>query len=205
MRTIVVAVNSNFLMGTADGKLPWHIPAELKNFKETTMGCPVIMGHNTWQSLPQRYRPLPGRNNIVVSRTHVKELQQEQLASQSEFCVVNSIEAAMELCEGCYPDKEVFIIGGRQIYEYFINNSLADRILASVILGHDDARGTVYFPPVHNLGWIGKTRQEHDEFSVVEYRRRKDWANSDPGNFYWPDTHLGQRKALDVTDSEQIS
>ena len=98
---LIVARSSNGVIGR-EGTMPWHLPEDLRHFKETTMGCPVIMGRRTHESIG---RVLPGRRNIVVSRNPA-------------FCapgceVVGKIEEAAALCDGC---ERAFIIGGAQIY-----------------------------------------------------------------------------------------
>ena len=88
-----------------NGDLPWHLPEDLAHFKRTTLGQPVIMGRITWESIPEKFRPLPGRTNVVVS-------------SQTEFeaagaQVVGSLQAALDLFS---PDQVVWLIGGAQLY-----------------------------------------------------------------------------------------
>ena len=73
-----------------DGVMPWHLPEDLAHFKRTTMGCPVIMGRKTWQSLPPRFRPLPGRTNVVVTR------QRDWQAEGAK--VAHSLPEALALC-----------------------------------------------------------------------------------------------------------
>ena len=88
-----------------DGDIPWNVPEDLARFKEVTLGRTVIMGRRTWDSLPAKVRPLPGRRNIVLSRDSGFVAEGAQ--------VVGSLEAAMAHCEG---DPESWIIGGEQIY-----------------------------------------------------------------------------------------
>ncbi len=91
---LIFAKSRNGVIGK-DGSLPWHLPEDLAHFKRVTLGCPVIMGRKTWDSLPPRFRPLPGRNNVVVTR-------------QSDWAVAgaqraNSLQAALRLCALCLP------------------------------------------------------------------------------------------------------
>src|SRR5688572_32556805 len=99
---LVAAVAANGIIG-ARGKLPWHIPEELKHFKKLTMGHPVIMGRRTWESLKG---PLPGRENIVVTRTAGYQAEGAAVAS--------SLEAALALCMG---EAVAFVIGGTQLFQ----------------------------------------------------------------------------------------
>ncbi len=87
------------------GDIPWRVPEDLTRFKEVTLGHTVIMGRRTWESLPPRVRPLPGRRNIVLSR------QPDLVAEGAE--VVGSLEAALASCRS---EPEIWVIGGEQIY-----------------------------------------------------------------------------------------
>ncbi|MBH0055287.1 dihydrofolate reductase [Salinibacterium sp. SWN139] len=104
-----------------DGSMPWHLPEDLKHFKELTLGSPVIMGRKTWDSLNPRFRPLPGRRNIVVTR------QQTWAASGAE--VAHSVDAAIELAaasaeqgEAEQPDT-VWVIGGAEIFAAVLSHA----------------------------------------------------------------------------------
>ncbi|MFJ6279749.1 dihydrofolate reductase [Arthrobacter subterraneus] len=93
-----------------DGTMPWHLPEDLAHFKRTTEGHPVIMGRRTWESFPEKYRPLPGRTNIVVSRQH---------RNSAEFpgaVVVGSFEEALSEARRSKGAEEIWVIGGGQIY-----------------------------------------------------------------------------------------
>lgn len=85
--------------------LPWHLPEDLAHFKRTTLGCPVIMGRKTWDSLPPKFRPLPGRLNVVVTR-------QMDWQAEGALCA-HSLPAAMALCPA---DSAAWVIGGAEIY-----------------------------------------------------------------------------------------
>ena len=85
--------------------LPWHLPEDMTHFKRTTLGCPVIMGRKTWDSLPPKFRPLPGRLNVVVTR-------QADWQADGALCA-HSLPEAMALCP---KDSEAWVIGGAEIY-----------------------------------------------------------------------------------------
>jgi dihydrofolate reductase len=85
--------------------LPWHLPEDLAHFKRTTLGCPVIMGRKTWDSLPHKFRPLPGRLNIVVTR-------QSGWQAAGALCA-HSLPEAMALCPA---NSDAWVIGGAEIY-----------------------------------------------------------------------------------------
>ncbi len=99
---LIAAVASNRVIG-AQGRLPWHLPEDLKHFRALTMGHPIIMGRRTWESLG---KPLPGRENIVVSRTPGYEAPGAGVASTLEY--------ALALCAG---EPVAFVIGGEKLYE----------------------------------------------------------------------------------------
>jgi dihydrofolate reductase len=109
-----------------DGVMPWHLPEDLAHFKRTTLGHPVIMGRKTWDSLPTRFRPLPGRMNIVITRSS------DFLAGQetSALRVATSLESALALAS---QHSEVWVIGGAQIY------AQALPLASTVVVTHIDA------------------------------------------------------------------
>ncbi len=89
----------------AQGGMPWHLPEDLAHFKATTMGAPVIMGRKTWDSIPEPFRPLPGRRNIVITRQSAWRAPGAEVAS--------GLSAALELLRD---EAEVWVMGGAQIY-----------------------------------------------------------------------------------------
>lgn len=93
------------------GRLPWHIPADLAFFAETTRGAVVIMGRRTWESLPPHCRPLRGRINIVLTRQNT-----DHLAAAAGASTAPSLEAALQLAADKWPSHPIFVIGGEQVY-----------------------------------------------------------------------------------------
>jgi dihydrofolate reductase len=144
MISFVVAVSKNGVIGR-DGGLPWHIPSDLRRFKEITMGKPVIMGRKTWESLPRR--PLPGRRNIVITR------QPGYAADGAE--VVRSAGAALALCPR---DPEVAVIGGAEIFALFW--PLAHRLYLSEV--DLEVEGDTHLPPVSDAEWTEVSREVHE-------------------------------------------
>ena len=131
--SLIVAVSENKVIGK-DNDLVWHLPTDMKFFKDTTKHHFVIMGRRNFESIPHKYRPLPNRTNVVVSR-------QENL--EAEGClVVNSIEEAIELAKKA-KDNEPFIIGGGQIYKYALDNNLVDRVYLTRV--HTEIDGDTFF------------------------------------------------------------
>jgi dihydrofolate reductase len=140
---LVVAVSRNGIIGR-NGKLPWHISADLKRFKQITMGKPVVMGRKTWEGLPKR--PLPGRQNIVVTR---------QRGYQAEGGLVVTDVAAALAAAGQV--EEVAVIGGGEIFREVF--PLAQRIyLTEVDLEVD---GDTHFPRLAPGEWREVAREVH--------------------------------------------
>lgn len=96
----------------ADGGMPWHVPEDLAHFKEVTMGAPVVMGRKTWDSLPERFRPLAGRENVVVTR--------------SQDWAADGAHRATTVAEAVRGHERVWIIGGGEIFRQVIAD--ADRL-----------------------------------------------------------------------------
>lgn len=172
MITIIVAYDENRVMGNKGG-IPWSISEDFKHFKRTTVRNPCIMGRKTWDSLPENYKPLPDRPNIIVTRNAVSmenEWHGRRMPISPPF-FENTIEEAIDFAiRGC-PNKEIFIIGGAQIYQYVLDKQLADRVLASEIKGVHE--GDTFFPELTLDGMelvkSHKILKEFDEFKIVEY------------------------------------
>lgn len=158
--TLIVAVARNGVIGR-NGKLPWRLPEDLAFFKRTTMGSPIIMGRRTWESIG---RPLPGRRNIVVSRSN------EFTAPGAE--VAADLDAALALCAGT---AEAFVIGGAQLYAVALPR--AQRLVITEI--DADFEGDTYWPSIDKAQWQ-ETSREHQPPSrqrafaldFVTYERR---------------------------------
>ena len=150
MITLIAAVDKNSAIGKGNA-MPWHLPADFTHFKETTMGHPVIMGRNTYLSIG---RPLPGRTNIVVSKS----------AGVIEGCVVaHSIEEAF--VEAVTHDTEVYIIGGASIYEQLL--SLANRLVITYVDTKVEGADT-FFPKIDTAVWkeVSREKRAADEKNV---------------------------------------
>ena len=131
--SLIVAVSENKVIGK-DNDLVWHLPNDMKFFKDTTKGHFVIMGRRNYESIPHKYRPLPNRTNVIVTR---------QDDYKAEGClVVNSVEEAIELAQKA-GDIEPFVIGGGQIYKHAIDNNLVDRVYLTKV--HTEIDGDTYF------------------------------------------------------------
>lgn len=95
-----------------NGTMPWHVPEDLAHFKRTTAGHPVIMGRTTWESFPEKFRPLPGRSNIVLS----SQRQNDEALKNSGALPVGSLDEALALAQTCPGSEEIWIIGGGKVY-----------------------------------------------------------------------------------------
>ena len=161
--SLIAAVARNGVIGI-DNRLPWRLPADLKHFKALTLGHTVIMGRKTWESLPARFRPLPGRRNIVVTR------QPGYAAEGAE--TATSLDAALALAQDA---PRVFVIGGGELYALALPRA-GELVLTEVQAALD---GDVRFPPVDPAQWIEVQRVQPaldvpatPAFSFVTYRRR---------------------------------
>jgi len=154
---LVAAVAANGVIG-AGGKLPWRLPEDLRHFKALTLGHPVIMGRGTWESLG---KPLPGRENIVVTRAPGYDAPGAHVAS--------SLEAALALCSG---EPLAFVIGGGELYAAAL--PVADAMVITEI-GRDYA-GDARFPDYDRSAWREMQRKPHTaadgtRFDFVLYER----------------------------------
>lgn len=157
--TLVAAMASNRAIGL-DGRMPWHLPRELKHFKQTTMGKPIAMGRKTWESIG---RALPGRQNIVVTRNPD--------FSATGCDVAGSMEESIEMANGA----EVMIIGGGQLYTEAL--PLADRMVLTLVDCAPEA--DTWFPEWDSADWVeAASRSEAPDeenphaYRVIELNRR---------------------------------
>ena len=138
---IVAALGRNRVIGR-DGGLPWRLPADLKHFKRITMGYPIVMGRKTHESIG---RPLPGRANIVVTRTPGY--------TATGCTVASSLEAALA---SCHDAERVMIVGGAALYEAAL--PATDTMYLTLI--HDDFEGDVFFPDYDEQAWRESARED---------------------------------------------
>ena len=131
--SIIVAVAENNVIGK-DNTLIWNLPADMKFFKEKTKGHVIITGRKNYESIPEKFRPLPDRTNIVITR------QADYKAPGA--IVVASIEAAMHYVKRHHANEEIFIIGGAEIYKQII--AMCDKIYLTRI--HHSFEGDAFFP-----------------------------------------------------------
>ncbi len=139
--SVIVAAAENGAIGK-NNDLLWHLPSDMAYFKKTTLGKPVIMGRKNYESIPQKFRPLPNRVNIVVSRN---------LSYKVEGCILTeSVENAIEYAK-TLPENEIFIIGGAEIYAYCLKNNYVDKIYFTLV--HTKLEGDAFFPEIKEDEW----------------------------------------------------
>ena len=158
---MIYARSANGVIGCKDA-LPWHLPEDLAHFKKLTLGCPVIMGRKTWDSLPAKFRPLPGRTNVVITRQAEWQAEGAQSAG--------SLTDALAICQAA---SDVWIIGGAQIYLQ------AEPLARRIEVTHIDKtyEGDAFAPTLSNQ-WQQSQKKDHVSstglnFSFITYTRRK--------------------------------
>ena len=159
MISIIVAIAENGVIGDKNALL-WNIKEDMRRFRTTTMGHPVVMGRKTFESIG---RPLPKRTNVVITRGD----------SEFEGCLVaHSIEEAVKMFS---PDEEVFIIGGAQIYKQAL--PLADKLYLTIV--HRNYEGDTSFPEIDYSEWREVAREEFERgeeydgaFTFIDLVRR---------------------------------
>lgn len=161
---LIAAVAANGVIG-AEGEMPWRFPADLRHFKRTTTGHPVIMGRRTYESIAADVGgPLPERTNVVLSRSD-PDLPESVV-------VAASVEAALAAARDAAADRgvdTVYVAGGGNVYEQFL--PLADLLVLTEI--HEAYEGDTGFPEFAAADWRERDREPHDEFDFVTYERRR--------------------------------
>ena len=159
MTLIIIAAHDPNLVIGKDGQLPWHFKEDLKFFKKTTMGYPLLMGRIVFEELNEK--PLPGREALVLSRSK----------SYSHVQSFKTLESAIDFIKESDYEK-VFVIGGGDVYKQMIDT--ADKLIITEI--HEAYEGDTFFPDYRdNIGEIWKevSRDDRDDLSFVKYERIK--------------------------------
>lgn len=149
--SLIAAMDRNRLIGS-NNQLPWHLPADLAHFKQITMGKPIVMGRKTYESIG---RPLPGRTNIVLSRSGFK---------------AQGIEVVSSICEAvamAATAEELVVIGGGSIYEMVID--VVDQMHLTVVEG--EFTGDAWFPVFDDKQWVISSEEKYfaDEKNQYDY------------------------------------
>ncbi|GAA1181700.1 dihydrofolate reductase [Nesterenkonia xinjiangensis] len=134
-----------------DGEMPWHLPEDFAHFRAQTRGRPVVMGRRTWESLPEKARPLPGRRNIVITGNSARAAEIAAAGAET----TTSLDEALALAagpdaEGRVPEK-VWVLGGGRIYTETVDRELADTAVITVI--DLDADGDTWAPQLPPSRW----------------------------------------------------
>lgn len=158
--SLVAAVARDGVIGR-DNAIPWQLPEDARRFRALTMGHPVVMGRRTWDSLPERFRPLPSRRNVVVTRNDDWRAEGAERAA--------SLDDALHLLAG---SPQVFVIGGAELYSQALPR--ADELVVTEI--DAEVEGDVYFPTWDRAAFREESREEHvsDDgvaFAFVRYVR----------------------------------
>ena len=164
--SLIVAVAENNVIGK-DNTLIWHLPKDMQFFKQTTLNHHIITGRKNYISIPEKFRPLANRTNIVLTR---------QNNFTEENCVVlNSLETALDFAKK-NNETEVFIIGGGQIYKEAIDKGLVDKMYITHV--HHAFEGDTFFPEIDTKKWKKISEEHHSKdekhaygFSFCVYSR----------------------------------
>jgi len=163
--SIIAALSKNKVIGRKND-LPWHLPDDMNYFMQTTKGHYVIMGRKNYDSIPEKFRPLPNRTNLVITR---------QQDFKAPGCIVlSSIEKAIETARNA-EEQEVFIIGGAEVYK--LGLPMANRLYLTEIEAEID--GDTFFPEFSALDWKEISRKHHTKdgrhaysFDFAVYERK---------------------------------
>jgi dihydrofolate reductase len=162
--SLIVAMTPKGIIGR-NGRIPWKSSEDMKYFKETTMGFPVIMGRNTWDSL--RIKPLQGRYNVVITRNTA--LVGKIVEGENGPWFHDSLEDVLEKFREM-DTPEVFIIGGAQIYDEAISKDIVDQMYINIM--KKDVEGDAWFPYIEKTLWqIEKSGTEFNDFDAYLYVR----------------------------------
>ena len=153
--SLIAAVARNGAIGKGNALL-WHEAEDQRHFRRITMGCPVVMGRKTWESLPAQFRPLPGRRNVVATRNRCWKDEGAE--------VVPSFDAALVLLAGT---GKAFVIGGAQIYTLAL--PFADELVLTEI--DSDLDGDTFFPIWDRAKFACVARDPRDGYSFATYRK----------------------------------
>lgn len=181
MLTLIAAVAKNGVIGNDNG-IPWHLPEDFAHFKELTSGHTVVMGANTWLSLPEKFRPLPNRLNIIISKKMAGERDRPGFRTfdnirdglqfaQSAFANARTAEAHKKMMIESEvtvlpTGEDIFIIGGASIYKQTMH--LANRLVISEV--DLEPEGDTHFPDIGEE-WNEVSREPRKGFDIVVYER----------------------------------
>lgn len=154
--TLIAAISTNNCIGK-NGNVPWHIPEDLEHFKHATMGKIVLMGRKTWESIPLKYRPLPKRKNIVITR-------------QTHYPVPEGVEVHQTVDEAlaAHAGEDIMVVGGGEIYAQTIDR--AD--ILDITHVEQAVEGDAFFPEIDLKKWEEVSRNNQTGYTFVLYHKR---------------------------------
>ena len=155
--SLIAAMTKHGRVIGKDGKLPWHLPEDMALFKRLTKGHVVIMGRKTYESIPEKFRPLPGRINIILSRQKIRFPGAD---------VVSSVQEAIKIAEPY--NRDMFVIGGSQIYKLFLNH--ASSLHFSFV--KEEYEGDTTFPQINLEEWQVEETQDYTTFEYHKFTRK---------------------------------
>lgn len=163
--TIIAAIGKNREIGEHNN-LPWHLPKDMQFFKETTTGNSIVMGRKNWESIPEKFRPLPNRKNIVLTR---------DLNYNAKGAVL--IHDWDELEQHLEKEKSCFIIGGAEIFKYALANNMVNTMYITHINASFEG-ATIFFPPIDLSLWKSEEILKHKkdpnnpfDFTIKKYTK----------------------------------
>lgn len=174
--TVIAAASTNNVIGV-DGKLPWNLPGDMQHFKEVTTGNWVVMGRNTYESIPEKYRPLPNRTNLVMTRNPTYSAPGAGVVSDPD-------DLECRLWSMGSVDMDLFVAGGEQIYRMFMGYGVLAHTVSRILLTRvhttiDRLRDVARFPEIDPAKWAHSIvkHQPADarnaiSFTIMEYTRR---------------------------------
>ena len=157
MFSIIVAVGKNNEIGK-NNKLLWHIPEDLENFKKITLNKKIVMGRKTFESIG---RPLPKRENIVLTRNN-------NYALDNEIKIYNDLETL--LSEYGNSEEEIFILGGEQIYKEMLDKNMITKLYISFI-DFESKEADAYFPKINYDDWILEKSEKHKNWEFCIFKK----------------------------------
>ena len=163
--SLIVAMGKHREIGK-DNDLLWHLPRDMKFFKETTLGHTVVMGRKNWESIPERFRPLTDRENIVLTRN-------EDFEAEGATVIHNFDELSNVVDNN--DDKKCFIIGGAQVYDIALKSGQVNEMYVTEV--DETFEADTYFPFVDSSGWEVEVVLEHeaDDKNPHSFRVKRFW------------------------------
>ncbi len=161
---LIAAIANNNVIGN-EGLIPWEIPQDMRYFRKRTLRQAVIMGRKTYESIPEQYRPLSKRDNIIITR--------QQNYEQEGAYVAHSLDEALNVAtlltvQKDTPKERIYIAGGSEIYN--IAMPLADRLEITRV--HADFKGDTFFPAIDTQMWDEVFKEDHEGYSFLRYERK---------------------------------